>query len=179
MKSKLSKFIAWAVGLTAFSLLGVVAVTAATSFSHQKGNTTYEATALLNATTTSATSTAQTDAPPIVTIGGAKKVSVTFQRGDAHSSGGNAGSTDFSVDVAVDSTLTWIPFRMLIANDTNLISQNVTRVATSTLGGTTTKTFQLDLSNGTYYALRCIANKNGGNDGGENTCIVGAQFGTF
>ena len=110
-------------------------------------NTAFPVYSFLNATTTTATSTASANGSVIGTarVAGADKITFIFSRGDATGTG-NAGTSTFNVAVSQDNS-TWVGYNKLIDNVSNSNSQTITRVSSVALTGTTTKVYSMDLEN--------------------------------
>lgn len=100
----------------------------------------------LDAQSASATSTG-------VRVGGAEAITFLF-----HSDGPNGegvGTTTFSVEGSVDGT-NFYDYNMLISNATNANSEQLTRVATVELTGTTSALYYMDLTKTPFQSVRCI-----------------------
>jgi hypothetical protein len=129
---------------------------------------------LLNATSTTATSTGAVSAQ---NIENAKRVTFEFSRGDTTGTG-NSGSSIFSVEVSDTSSVAtdtpWVDFNMLVDNVTNTNSQQLTRVSEVTLpAGTSTKYYPMDLTSGNYKYVRCIVEEL---TDGNHTCKMRASY---
>lgn len=125
-----------------------------------------------SATTTNATSTT---ANINAYIQGAKRATFYFQRGDTTGQG-NSGSTSFSVEVSRTNSTSdadWIDYNKLIDNVTNANSQNLTRVGSASLSGTSTKIYSMDLEHDNINFVRCIAVET---TDGEHTCRLETEF---
>lgn len=86
-------------------------------------------------------------------IAGAKKVTFIFTRSD-HSSGNHV----FDVDVSLDGT-TFVDFNKLVDNVANTNSQQLTRVASSTLSSATSKVYSMDLQHDVYQEAKVTATR--------------------
>lgn len=129
----------------------------------------YKTYTFFTATTTSATSTS--DGTPGMDIKGATGVTLYFSRAD---SGGNTGTSTFSVQVSPDEGTTWYNFSKLISNTTNTSSQDLTRVASVDIVAATSSTMvSMDLENDAFSRVRCIVVE--GTDG-SHTCSASAEF---
>ena len=128
------------------------------------------------ATTTSATSTNitpywTTDGRKdngYLVIAGAEKVTFYFQRGDT-SGQGNSGSSTFKVQVSNDGT-NWYDYGNLnsaTSSSPTALSQYVISAATSTVP------LSLDLTNDSFYAVRCIVVET---TDGEHSCRASASW---
>lgn len=117
----------------------------------------------LNAATSTATSTA-------INIGNAKKVTLAFTR----PTNGAGGSSVFSVWASVDGE-NYFLYNKLIDNTTNSNSQNLTRVASKTLTGTTTEPVMvsMDLEHDALKDIKVIVNEE--TDGSHTAVVVQQQ----
>lgn len=137
---------------------------------------------LLNATTTSATSTNLADGGSGLVIAGAKKVVMYFQRGGV--SNLNLGTSTFKVQTSPDgvswydfglfksatsTTQTWPAIPTTMTNTTN----NYIILGTGTGNGTTTIPLALDLTNFAAYSLRVIVVET---LDGEHTVKVATEY---
>lgn len=118
----------------------------------------------LAATTTNATSTA-------INVAGAKKVSLFFSRGDTTGTG-NTGASTFRVWVSGDDS-NYVIYNKLIENFENTKTEDITRVATSTLTGTSTKTLSMDLSTNGFLGIKCVVVET---TDGNHTCKVLVEY---
>lgn len=131
----------------------------------------YSTKTLLSATTTSATSTNLTGGGGYMVINNAKKVTMYFTHGGVATTSTAGGR--FRVQTSRDGE-TWHDFNKLIGAD-------VSSTATSTYtiqGATSTVPVALDLSDDTFYAIRCISQELAaplGTDG-EQSCVATAEF---
>ena len=132
---------------------------------------TYTNYTFFTATTTTATSTNLTGGGGYFTITGAKKVTAYFTHGGTATTS-TTGST-FKIQTSRDGS-TWADFNKLIGAD-------VSSTATSTYaiqGATSTVPVALDLSDDTFFAVRCISVEFAGvlATDGEATCTASAEF---
>jgi hypothetical protein len=140
MKSKLT--------ICAFAILTFFAlVPSVRAIAERIGAYKDETVVFLNATTTSATSS-----PRIVS--GARSVTFFFDR--LGPNGAGVGTSTFSVQVSPDAS-SYVTYNKLISNVTNTNVQDLTRVGTVELTGTTTALYTMDLSGEAFYTARCIA----------------------
>lgn len=132
-----------------------------------------------SATTTSATSTNITPGSGsfgeidngYLVIAGAEQVSMIFSRGGA--TGPNTGTSTFYAEVSPDA-VTWYPYNKLISNVTNTNSQTLTRVGSVAIeAATSTTVVGLDLTNDSFFALRCKVVET---IDGDHTCKASAEF---
>lgn len=125
---------------------------------------------LLNATTTTATSTNITGGGGYMQINGAKKVTFYFSRGDTNGTG-NTGNTNFRLQVTRDGD-TWEYFNKLVQNLAT--STDPTSLSSVTISAaTSTVVASMDLQYDTFYAVRCIAVET---TDGQHTCKANAEF---
>jgi hypothetical protein len=154
------------------ALLGVllyagVALSATTFTTPTNTINTYKNFTFFSATTTTATSTNTADGSGYLVITGAKKVTMYFTHGGAATTSTTGGK--FKVQTTRDgSNSNWDDFNKLIGAD-------LSSTATSTYtiqGATTTVPVALDLSDDTFYAIRCISVEVASPAGtdGEQTC---------
>ena len=150
-------------GFTLFEKPQPKLTTGAVNSSGFSASGSYNQETLLNATTTTATSTA-------IDITGAKKVSWMFYR-NAHST----GNTVFTIKVTNDLNATstnaklWTTYNKLITNVTNSNSQTLTRVGSITTSDFGTTTAVMDLDFDSYRGALCtVAITTDGN----STCEV-------
>ena len=123
------------------------------------------------ATTTNATSTNTTTETGYLVIEGAKKVTMYFTHGGTATT--STAGARFSVQTSEDGT-TWTNFNKLIGPD-------VSSTATSTYtiqGATSTVPVALDLSDDTFFGVRCISAELAGAAAtdGEHTCTASASY---
>lgn len=124
-----------------------------------------------SATTTNATSTT---ANINAYIEGAKRATFYFKRGDTTGTG-NSGSSLFKVEVARTNSTSdadWVVYNKLIDNVTNANTQNLTRVGSASLSGTSTKIYSMDLTNDNISFVRCV---NVETTDGEATCVASIE----
>lgn len=159
--------------LAALVLLGggAVAFGAVTFTTPTQPDHTYKNFTFFSATTTTATSTNTSDGGGYFVINGAKKVTMYFTHG------GTATTSTTGAAFKVQSTrdgANWDTFNKLIGAD-------LSSTATSTYtiqGATSTVPVALDISDDTFYAVRCISTELAtplGTDG-EQTCQASAEF---
>lgn len=124
---------------------------------------------LLNATTTSATSTNLTGGGGYADITGAKEVTMYFSRAwDA----GNAGSSRFRTQVTPNGT-DWYDYDQLqIIDDVATSALYDARVGTSTITAATS-TVMAKLDGGSFVGLRCIVVEA---TDGAHTCAAGVEY---
>src|SRR3990167_9497917 len=111
---------------------------------------TYTNFSFFSATTTNATSTNTTDGGQYFVISGAKKVTMYFTHGGVATT--STGGAQFRIQTTKEGSV-WQDFNKLIGPD-------VSNTATSTwsiYGATSTAAVALDLSDDTFYAIRCIS----------------------
>ncbi len=124
-------------------------------------------TTLLNATTTTATSTTQ-DTNKFVRIAGAKKVDLYFSRAWG---AGNSGSSRFSVQVTPDGD-NWYDFNKLVQNSaTSTVPTTLGSVTIS--AATSTTVVSMDLQYDAFYAVRCVVWET---TDGTHSCDVTAEY---
>lgn len=123
------------------------------------------------ATTTNATSTNVVGGGGSFVITGAKKVVMYFTHGGTATS--STAGARFKVETSDDGS-TWLPFNKLIGSD---VSSTATSTYLITVA-TSTVPVALDLSDDTFYSIRCISTElSGANSGdGEHTCTASAEF---
>lgn len=124
-----------------------------------------------SATTTNATSTT---AGINAYIEGAKRATFYFKRGDTTGTG-NSGSSLFKIEVARTNSTSdadWVVYNKLIDNVTNANTQNLTRVGSASLSGTSTKIYSMDLANDNISFVRCV---NVETTDGEATCVLSTE----
>lgn len=80
---------------------------------------------------------------------------VTFWFGRASSVGGNAGTSTFRIQVS-DNGTDWLDYNKLVSNVNNTNAQEVTRVTTVALTGTSTAFASMDSQIDTFMFARCI-----------------------
>lgn len=114
---------------------------------------------LLNAATTSATSTGT------LRIAGAKKVNAYFSRAYG---GGNSGSSLFTIEVTPDGD-NWYAFNKLLGSDVSSTATSSVTIAAAT----TTVMVAMDLDHDAFYALRCKVVET---TDGTHTCAVTAEY---
>lgn len=136
--------------LVAFALLAVTfyVAQAVTTLDEQTAISTYESYAhytVANATTTQATSTD-------LSIAGAKKVQAYF----AYNDGSGTATSTFSIEVSPNGGTDWYDFNKLVSNVTNTNSQELTRVGSDQMVGTSSAMYALDLQHDTFDRVRCI-----------------------
>ena len=147
-----------------------VAVGSATFTVPTRTVNTYQNYTFFSATTTSATSTNTTDGGGYLVITGAKKVTMYFTHGGTATT--STTGSRFSVQTSRDGVI-WADFNKLIGAD-------LSSTATSTYtiqGATSTVPVALDLSDDTFYAIRCSSNELVsplGTDG-EATCTASIE----
>jgi hypothetical protein len=130
----------------------------------------YQVHTLLSATTTTATSTTP-NGGGVATTTGAKKATVYFTRDSG--SGGNAGTSTFSIQVTPDGT-NWYNYNKLISNVTNTNAQTLTRVSSvNIVAATSTTLVAMDFQDDAFLALRCVALIN---TDGANTCKIAVEY---
>lgn len=132
---------------------------------------TYKNFSVLSATTTTATSTNTTDGGQYMVIAGAKKVVAYFTHGGVATT--STGGARFTVETSRDGA-TWNVFNKLIGTD-----MSSTATSTYTISGaTSTVPVALNLSDGTFYAVRCISTELSAPLGvdGEQSCLFSAEF---
>lgn len=157
-----------AVALT-LGVIGAVIAHGEVNFSEATQTSNYQTFSFLNATSTTATSTNITGGGGYFKILGAKKVGLYFSR--AWDSTGNAGSTNFKVQVSPDGN-NWYDFNKLIQNAaTGTVATTLSSVTIS--AATSTTIVSLDLSSNPFYAVRCIAVRT---TDGAATCTGAAEF---
>lgn len=169
------------VGLFAFLFLMFAALTQTAKSTADVPVTPYNyklPVTLLNATTTSATSTNISGGGGYLTVAGAKKVVMYFQRGGV--SNLNLGTSTFKVQGSPDGAEPWYDFGLFAATATssvpNLVRYGLTNVVvlgTGTGNGTSTIPLALDLTNFSFYALRVIVVET---VDGEHTVKATAEF---
>ena len=130
---------------------------------------TYQNFSFFSATTTNATSTADGGGGLVIT--GAKKVTMYFTHGGVATT--STAADKFKIQTTQDGS-TWDDFLKLIGAD-------VSSTATSTYtiqGATSTVPVALDLSDDTFYAIRCISVEIAGAAAtdGEHTCKASVEF---
>lgn len=132
---------------------------------------TYKNFTFFSATTTSATSTNTTDGGQYMVITGAKKVTMYFTHGGTATT--STIGTVFTVQTTRDGS-TWANFNKLIGAD---LSSTATSSYTLQ-GATSTVPVALDISDDTFYAVRCISTEITPAQGidGEHTCTASAEF---
>lgn len=134
----------------------------------------------LQATTTSATSTnisSWIDSNGRVDNGsmnitGAKKVNFYFKRGDT-SGNGNAGATNYRVQVSPDGTDWYYWSNWKINASSTPLTATTNTTGTFTVTGTTTVTASMVLDNDSFKSVRCIAIET---TDGEHSCRATAEF---
>ena len=137
-------------------------------------NTAFPVYSFLNATTTTATSTASTKGDGIVgtaRVNGADKITFVFSRGDTTGTG-NTGTSSFNVAVSADN-VNWVGYNKLITNVVNSNSQTLTRVSAVSLSGTTTGFASMDLEHDQINYVRCGVVET---TDGEHTCKAYARY---
>jgi hypothetical protein len=132
---------------------------------------TYKNFTFFTATTTTATSTNTTDGGGYFVVAGAKKIVVYFTHGGTATTS-TTGQT-FKVQSTRDGT-NWDDL-------SRLLGQDVSATATSTYaiqGATSTVVVAIDITNKTFYAIRCVSAEFAGAlaTDGEATCIGSAEF---
>lgn len=132
---------------------------------------TYKNFTFFSATTTTATSTNTTDGGGYFIIAGAKKVIMYFTHGGTATT--STTGAMFKVQGTSDG-LTWVDLSRLLGPD-------VSATATSTYtiqGATSTLPVAVDLTNKTFYGIRCISVELTGAlaTDGEQTCQASAEF---
>lgn len=145
---------------------GSVSFTSSTQPTHTYKNFTF-----FSATTTSATSTNVSDGGQYLVITGAQKVTMYFTHGGAATTS-TAGAA-FKVQTTKGDG-TWNDFNKLIGAD---LSSTATSSYTIQ-GATSTVPVALDLSDDTFYGVRCISTEIAsplGTDG-EQTCAASVEF---
>lgn len=151
---------------------GALIAVGATTFTQPTGPiNTYKNFTFFTATTTTATSTNTTDGGGYLLIAGAKKVTMYFTHGGTATTSTTGAA--FKVETTRDGS-TWATFNKLIGAD-------VSSTATSTYtiqGATSTVPVALDLSDDTFYAIRCVSTELAGAlaTDGEQTCTGSAEF---
>lgn len=144
---------------------------ASVTFSTPNQGNLYKNYNFFTATTTTATSTNTSDGGGYFVINGAKKVVMYFTHGGVATT--STKGAKFAVQASPDGS-TWVDFNKLLGSD-------LSSTATSTYtiqGATTTAAIALDLSDDTFYAIRCISTELAsplGTDG-EQTCSASAEF---
>src|SRR3990167_2479382 len=144
------------------------------SFGAMAVNSAFPTYTFLNATTSTATSTASSKGDGIVgtaKVTGADKITFVFSRGDTTGTG-NSGSSSFNVAVSADGT-NWIGYNKLITNVVNSNSQTLTRVSAVSLTGTSTVFTSMDLEHDLINYIRCGTVET---TDGEASCKAYAQF---
>lgn len=154
-----------------FALLGAgVAIASVTSNQPTQQPFSYQQFTFFTATTTTATSTNLTGGGGHFVIKGAKKVVMYFTHGGTATT--STAGQKFTVQSTVDGT-TWADFNKLIGAD-------VSSTATSTYTiqeATSTIPVALDLSDDTFFAIRCISTEFSAlGTMGEATCTAAAEF---
>jgi len=144
---------------------GAAIVGAATSFEVPTQVSNYKVVSLLNATTTTATSTNLTDGGGYAVIAGAKKVVFYFTRGWG---AGNSGSTNFKIQVSPDGS-TWNDYNTLLQNSATSTARTAISSVTVPAGTSTVMAYPEYLG---FYAVRCIAVET---TDGAHTCKVGIE----
>ena len=155
-------------------------ITGRTSTNNARELINYE---FFTATTTTATST-NTAEGGFFQIAGAKKVNVYFGRGGT--TGANTGTTTFQIQVTSDgatvplASKTWYYFNKLVQNvATSTVPTTISQFTASAsfpysnAGATSTTLLALDLSNDSFYAIRCIVIEV---TYGNHTCLGSAEF---
>ena len=109
-------------------------------------------------------------------VAGAKKVEMYFSRGDITGQG-NTGTSTFNVQVSPDGT-NWYDFRNIRQNSptTTAVTVVPSVILSASLNyntATATIVSSLDLTNDTFYAIRCIVVEG---TNGEHTCRATAEW---
>lgn len=167
--------------LTAVGVMAVVVVLSFFGLKHIEAATTFNVSVLpnhsyknftfFNATTTTATSTNVSDGGSYLVINGARKVTMYFTHGGTATT--STTGARFTVQTTKDGVI-WDNFSKLIGPD-------LSSTATSSYaiqGATSTAPVGLDLSDDTFYAIRCIATEYAGAlaTDGEHTCSASVEF---
>lgn len=132
---------------------------------------TYKNYTFFSATTTTATSTNVSDGGSYLVITGARKVTLYFTHGGVATT--STTGAKFTLQTTRDGT-NWDYFNKLIGPD---LSSTATSSYTIQ-GATTTVPVAMDLSDDTFYAVRCISTEIAsplGTDG-EQTCQASVEF---
>lgn len=169
---KLSKIVAWIVGITSFLALGIASygVIASVNFTDSTidGGGTYKTFSFFNTSTTT-TATSTNGGGGYFKIAGARKVNVYYQSG-------LAANTLFNLQASYDGS-TWFDYYKLISNTSNTNSQQLTRVGSTTMSlASTTQAYTIDPADA-LYAIRCIVVKTGAAIGSDiASCTASAEF---
>ncbi len=128
-------------------ILGYVTVAFAASSGFGEGAGFFQDRTLIVANTSSATSSGYR-------VAGARAVTLVFSSDGPNGSG--TGTTTFSVEGSVDGT-TYYDYNMLVSNVANTNAQDLTRVATVDITGTSTSLYFLPIEETPFQTIRCIS----------------------
>lgn len=171
MTTSIKKILALAVALMALLGFAYLAV-AEVNFTTDTAVNNYQNFSFFSATTTTATSTNLVGGGGYFVVAGAKTVNVYFSRGTDNVA--NAGSSRFQIQVSPDG-VNWYYFGKFFENaSTTSNFVPTTPAGTSfTLSGTSSATVSLNLTNDSFYGVRCIAVET---TDGAHTCSASARF---